>query len=114
MILPYSPACGGVIRSQHRSPIRISKIVLVLVVVLPTSPRRLKLREAMSGRLSSKKAFPPCAFERRRSVFLRDNLKAGHVSRPNNLRGRDIEDEDVWASPSLHCDGTANYGAGTS
>jgi hypothetical protein len=28
-------------------------VVLVLVVVLPTSPRRLKLREAMSGRLSS-------------------------------------------------------------
>jgi hypothetical protein len=27
--------------------------VLVLVVVFPTSPRRLKLREAMSGRLSS-------------------------------------------------------------
>jgi hypothetical protein len=28
-------------------------IVLELVVVLPTSPRRLKLREARSGRLSS-------------------------------------------------------------
>ena len=34
--------------------------VLVLVVVLPTSPRRLKLRKAMSGKLSSKPWHCPC------------------------------------------------------
>jgi hypothetical protein len=39
-------------------------LVLVLVVVLPTSPRRLELREATSGRLSSKwKAGSPDGLE---------------------------------------------------
>jgi hypothetical protein len=33
---------------------------IVLVVVLPTSPRRLKLRKAMSGKLSSKPWHCPC------------------------------------------------------
>ena len=40
----------------HRQVVPLGRprpLVLVLVVVLPTSPRRLKLREATSGRLSS-------------------------------------------------------------
>jgi hypothetical protein len=46
----------------------------VIVLVLPTSPRRLKLREATSGRLSSRGVFGPSAW---RGAALTDGSSVG-------------------------------------